>query len=273
MARSKVAHSGNLARRLRKSEVREFLEERWERYERPGFIDEDPIAIPKAFSLKEDQEISGFITATIAWGNRKSIMTNARSIVQRMDGAPLAFVAGASDEEIRRLEGFVHRTFNDTDLLFFVAALRNIYLNHSGLEGVFTSAFRQDGSAAGAIARFRDVFFEIEHPLRTGKHVADPRKGSSAKRINMFLRWMVRSADRGVDFGLWPAIDRALLEVPLDVHTGNVARSLGLLNRKQNDRKAVEELMKHLRRFDAKDPVKYDFALFGAGVYEGIGAP
>lgn len=273
MARSKEIHSSQITRRMRKAEVREFLEERWERYERPGFVEDDPIAIPQQFALKEDKEISGFITATIAWGNRKSIMTNAHSVVQRMDGAPYAFVTGASDHELRSLEGFVHRTFNDTDLLVFVSALRHLYLYRDGLEGVFTSAFRQEGNAAGAIARFREVFFEIEHPDRTGKHVANPMKGSSAKRINMFLRWMVRSAERGVDFGLWTGIDTAFLEVPLDVHTGNVARQLGLLTRKQNDRKAVEELMKHLRRFDANDPAKYDFALFGAGVYEGIGSP
>lgn len=258
-------------RRMRKSEVRNFLEERWERYERPDFVQDDPIAIPRSFALKEDKEISGFITATIAWGNRKSIMNNAHALIQRMDYAPFEFVTRAGDHDLKQLEGFVHRTFNDTDVLYFVEALRHIYLKRGGLEAVFTSAFRQDGRAAGAIAQFRDVFFEIEHPARTGKHVSDPRKGSSAKRINMFLRWMVRSPQRGVDFGLWKGINPALLEVPLDVHTGNVARWLGLINRKQNDRKSVEELMKNLRRFDARDPAKYDFALFGTGVYEGIG--
>lgn len=273
MARSKEIHSSQITPRMRKAEAREFLEQRWERYERPDFVKDDPIAIPQQFALKEDKEIIGFVTATIAWGNRKSIMTNALSLVQRMDGAPHAFVTGASDQEMRSLEGFVHRTFNDTDLMVFVSALRHLYLHYDGLEGVFTSAFRQEGNAAGAIACFREVFFEVEHPDRTGKHVANPLKGSSAKRINMFLRWMVRSSDRGVDFGLWKEIDTALLEVPLDVHTGNVARRLGLLTRKQNDRKAVEELMTHLRRFDVKDPVKYDFALFGAGVYEGITSP
>lgn len=255
-------------RRMSRADVKAFLDERHLMYESPEFIKEDPILIPKQFSAKEDIEISAFLTATIAWGNRRSIINNANRLMSIMDHSPAAFIKEASETELKRCEGFVHRTFNDTDLLFFIAALRNIYLNHGGLEDVFSAAFRQDGRADKAISSFRTVFFELEHPHRTGKHVANPDKGSSAKRINMFLRWMVRSADRGVDFGLWSGISPADLEVPLDVHTGNVARKLVILKRKQNDRKSVEELMGVLKNFDPIDPVKYDFALFGAGVYE-----
>lgn len=245
----------------------EFLEEKWQKYENEAFIGDDPIAIPRSMRKKEDIEIIAFLTATIAWGNRKSIMTNARRMVEIMDGEPHAFLTQAGALELQRASNFVHRTFNSTDFLYFIAALANIYKLHGGLESVFTSAFRQDGLAASAIHHFRAVFFELDFPERTLKHVADPLKGSSAKRINMFLRWMVRSADRGVDFGLWTSISPAQLAIPLDVHTGNIARALGLLERPTNDWRAVEELMVALRAFDSADPVKYDFALFGTGVY------
>jgi uncharacterized protein (TIGR02757 family) len=258
----------DLPARPSRAAVKALLDDRWQRYEKPEFIAEDPIAIPRSMHAKEDQEIAGFLVATIAWGNRRSILTNAHSLVERMDGRPHSFITSASDAELRRLEGFVHRTFNDTDLLYFTAALKRIYTVHGGLESVFSDGFRMDGTASAAIAHFNDVFFGAEHPERTRKHVADPRKGSSAKRINMFLRWMARPSDKGVDLGIWTRIPTARLELPLDVHTGNVARRLGLLTRKQNDRKAVEEVMAHLRKFDPIDPVKYDFALFGIGVYE-----
>lgn len=258
----------DLPARPSKAVVKALLDDRWQRYEKPEFISDDPIAIPRSLKTKEDQEIAGFLAATIAWGNRRSILTNARSLVERMDGAPHAFITQASDTELKRLEGFVHRTFNDTDLLYFAAALKRIYTENGGLEAVFLDGFRTEGSAAGAVSHFNEVFFAGEHPERTRKHVADPRKGSSAKRINMFLRWMARSSDRGVDLGIWTTIPVHLLELPLDVHTGNIARRLGILKRKQNDRKAVEEVMAILRKFDPSDPVKYDFALFGIGVYE-----
>jgi uncharacterized protein (TIGR02757 family) len=263
---TKVNFPQNFSRRMKKSELKQFLDEQWQRYEHPQFVADDPIAIPKQFYRKEDIEISGFLVATIAWGKRTSIMNSARALMHRMDHHPYGFILEASDHELRQLEGFVHRTFNDSDLLYFAAALREIYLRNGGLEALFTAAFRQDGRAATAIQAFRTTFFQLAHPERTQKHVANPARGSSAKRINMFLRWMVRPSDRGVDFGLWQGIQPAWLEVPLDVHTGTVARTLGLLRRKQNDRKAVEELMVNLRKFDPIDPVKYDFALFGSGV-------
>jgi len=259
----KVKSPDNIAHQV----LFEFLEAKWQKYENEAFIGEDPIAIPRSLQKKEDIEISAFLTATIAWGNRKSIMTNARRMLDIMDGEPHAFLLNAGAAELSRAEHFVHRTFNGTDFLYFVASLANIYRNHGGLEGVFSSAFRQDGGAGAAIHRFREVFFELDHPARTLKHVADPLKGSSAKRLNMFLRWMVRSAQRGVDFGMWTSISPSQLAIPLDVHTGNVARSLGLMERPTNDWRAVEALMEALRAFDANDPVKYDFALFGTGVY------
>lgn len=247
----------------------ELLEDRASRYEQADFIADDPICIPHGFSKKEDAEIAGFLTATIAWGQRKTILRNAQNLIDRMDGSPHKFITSAKEGDLKSLEGFIHRTFNDTDLLYFVAALKEIYLKHGGLERVFTTAFRQDAGAVHAIHQFRQVFFSIDHPERTGKHVADPMRGSSAKRINMFLRWMVRSPHRGVDLGLWKDIRTSDLCIPLDVHTGNVARELKLLKRVQNDWKSVEELMSVLRKFDPEDPVKYDFALFGMGVYEG----
>ena len=249
--------------------VFELLENRAKRYEQADFIPDDPICIPRSMERKEDAEIAGFLAATLAWGNRKSILNNCHKLLARMDQAPHDFVLNATSNDLRRLEGFVHRTFNDTDLLYFMAALRMIYTEHGGLESVFAAAYRQDAGAAEAIHGFREVFFSLEHPERTRKHVADPLRGSTAKRLNMFLRWMVRSSDAGVDLGLWKQISPAQLYLPLDVHTGKVARKLGLLKRKQNDWKAVEEVTANLRMFDPNDPVRYDFALFGIGVYEG----
>ncbi len=257
--------------------LKEFLDLKADHYEHPRFIAEDPIQIPHRFSTKEDIEISGFLAATIAWGNRKTIIRNALRITELMDEAPYEFVMQFRESDLSRFEGFVHRTFNATDLKFFLRSLRHIYEDHHGLEGVFTQT-AQHGHVQAAISEFRKCFFSLPHPDRTRKHVSDPGRGSSAKRINMFLRWMVRSPEKGVDFGLWQNIPTSALSCPLDVHTGNVARSLGLLQRKQNDAKALQELDSNLRALDAKDPVKYDFALFGLGVFEkwgkeGIDAP
>ncbi len=253
---------------MKRAEVKALLDERAALYERPGFISEDPLAIPHGFSRKEDIEISGFLSATIAWGQRPTIIRNAHRMMNLMDQAPFDFLMNAGPDELRKLDSFVHRTFNGTDFLYFTEALRMVYTEKGGLENVFTDAFNLGGGPAHAIHRFRDVFFSIEHPVRTTKHVADPLRGSTAKRINMYLRWMVRSSDAGVDFGLWRDIQPSMLAIPLDTHTGNVARQLGLLKRKQNDWKSVEELMKVLRSFDPDDPVRYDFALFGLGMYE-----
>lgn len=254
---------------ITKTELKNFLDEKVEQYNQPNFIETDPIQIPHLYSKKEDMEIAGFLTATIAWGNRKSILKNAHRLMDLMDQDPFQFVMHAQQNDLEQLNHFVHRTFNSTDLKFFIIALRNIYKNHGGMETIFEKQATST-SIQPAIHAFKNIFFEIPHPLRTTKHVSDPEKNSAAKRINMFLRWMIRKDQTGVDFGLWKQLSPSLLSCPLDVHSGNVARKLTLLSRKQNDAKALRELDSSLRKLDLKDPVKYDFALFGLGVFEGF---
>lgn len=249
--------------------LKEFLEEKVILYNNSNFIESDPIQIPHLFTLKEDIEIAGFLVATIAWGNRKSIIKNSHQLMKRMGNSPYDFVMNYSDNDSELLSGFVHRTFNSDDLSYFIKSLQNIYTNHGGLENIFTSN-KGEASLQLAIHELKQVFFELPHLPRTQKHVSDPMKNSAAKRINMFLRWMVRNDNAGVDFGIWKDIPPALLSCPLDVHSGNVARKLDLLNRKQNDAKALKELDTSLRVLDSQDPVKYDFALFGLGVFEGF---
>lgn len=249
-----------------KEDIKGFLDEMAARYDRPGFIDGDPISIPHLFDRKEDREIAGFLTATISWGQRRTIVENGMRLVQLMDFQPHDFVLQAGEAGIHRLHRFQHRTFNGSDCLYFMHSLRNIYRNHGGLEKAFGGC--GELPVKERIQRFRALFFEMPAPARVYKHVADPGAGSAAKRINMFLRWMVRKDGRGVDFGIWDSIPPAQLMCPLDVHSGRVARKLGLLCRQQNDWKAVEELTATLRSFDPDDPVKYDFALFGLGIFE-----
>ena len=252
---------------MTRKELKEFLDTKVDQYNLPFFLESDPIQIPHKFSAKEDIEISAFLTATIAWGNRKSIINNANKMMSLLDYAPLDFVQNHTDSDLDSLKDFVHRTFNGSDLSFFIRSLKNIYNNHKGLENVFAINATKD-SMQNSISEFKKVFFEIPHPQRTTKHISDPCKGSAAKRINMFLRWMIRDDNCGVDFGIWKSLSPALLSCPLDVHSGNVARKLGLLQRKQNDAKALLELDTSLRKMDPKDPSKYDFALFGFGVFE-----
>lgn len=252
---------------MKKSELKSFLDFKVEQYNNPAFIQTDPVQIPHKFSKKEDIEISGFLTATIAWGNRKSILNNASGLMDLLDNAPYEFVMNHEESDLMGLENFVHRTFNGSDLQFFIYSLRNIYTNHGGLEEIFSNHARKN-DLQPAIHEFRKIFFEIDHPERTKKHVSDPFRNSAAKRINMFLRWMVRKDNAGVDFGIWNSINPSQLSCPLDIHSGNTARKLGLLSRKQNDARAVKELDASLRRLDPMDPVKYDFALFGLGVFE-----
>lgn len=254
---------------MKQTELKEFLDVKVLEYNSPEFIESDPIQIPHLFNKKEDIEISGFLTATIAWGNRKSIINNAKRMMEYMDHSPFDFVKNHQEQDLQSLLPFVHRTFNGTDFITFVKGLQHIYNNHHGLEQVFSVANKQT-SLQAAIHHFKKVFFEIEHLPRTQKHVSDPLKNSAAKRINMFLRWMVRTDQTGVDFGIWKTLSPSQLSCPLDVHSGNVARKLGLLKRKQNDAKALRELDENLRILDATDPVKYDFALFGLGVFEGF---
>ncbi len=252
---------------INKTELKEFLDSKVEQYNNPRFIESDPIQIPHRFSEKEDIEIAAFLTATIAWGNRKSIINNASKMMDLLDNSPYDFVLNHTEKDLEPLLQFVHRTFNGTDLITFVKALKHIYNNHGGLETIFSKTAKNE-SLQTAISQFKTHFFEIEHLARTQKHVSDPLKNSAAKRINMYLRWMVRNDNTGVDFGIWNNISPSQLSCPLDVHSGNVARKLGLLTRKQNDAKALFELDTNLRELDPKDPVKYDFALFGLGVFE-----
>ncbi len=248
---------------MKKEELFDFLEEKAKLFERKDFIENDPISIPHQFSRKEDIEIIAFIVATISWGNRKSIITNGNKLVEIMGESPYDFVMAVSraSTAFKKLK-FVHRTFNNLDLQQFILSLRKIYEN-DGLEKSFKGKNVQE-----RIINFRAEFTSHFTESRTMKHVSDPASNSSAKRLNMFLRWMVRSDKRKVDFGIWKTISPSELMLPLDVHTGNVGRKLGLLKREQNDWKAVEEITKALRKFDKKDPIKYDFALFGLGAVE-----
>lgn len=251
------------------SDIKEFLDEKVFQYNTPAFIDYDPISIPHRFDLKEDIEISGFLAATIAWGNRAMIIKNATRLVNLMGNSPYEFIMNHEERHLERFNGFVHRTFNDVDLVYFIKAIQNMYLNYGGIENIFAQSVTSY-STQPAIHEFKKVFFSLQHPIRTQKHVSDPMKGSAAKKINMYLRWMVRSDNKGVDFGIWDTIKPSQLSCPLDVHSGNVARKLGLLTRDQNDSKALMELDANLRQLDKNDPVKYDFALFGLGVFEGF---
>lgn len=248
-------------------ELKEFLDEKVAQYNHPDFIESDPIQIPHSFSVKEDIEIAGFLAATIAWGNRKMIIGNAQKMMNLMGNSPYDFVMSHSEVQLESLENFVHRTFNGQDFITFIKGLKHIYQNHNGLEAVFS---KETTTLQQTISEFKQLFFEVPHAPRTEKHLSDPLNGSAAKRINMYLRWMVRNDNKGVDLGIWNSLSPAQLSCPLDVHSGNVARKLGLLTRKQNDAKALAELDHNLRKLDPNDPVKYDFALFGLGVFEGF---
>ncbi len=248
-------------------ELKRTLDRAVVRYNCLEFIANDPIQIPHRFTRKEDIEIAAFLASSIAWGQRKTIVRNGFRIMELMDNSPFAFLM--DDDALQSREGeinsFVHRTFNGVDCYRFMLALQNIYRNHGGLEAVFTRGFQSGRSVYAAIRHFRELFFELPALPRTERHLSDVTKNSAAKRINMFLRWMVRHDESNVDFGLWRDIPMSALMLPLDVHTGNVSRQLGLLTRRQNDWKAVEEVSARLRIFDADDPIKYDFALFGIG--------
>lgn len=249
--------------------LKEFLDEKVQLYNNPRFIESDPIQVPHLFNRKEDIEIAGFLTATIAWGNRKMIINNSHKLMNLMGNSPYDFIMEHQEHHLDALDGFVHRTFNSQDCKTFIKALHHIYVYHNGLETLFTQN-QQNESMQSSITEFKKVFFEVNHLPRTTKHISDPSKGSAAKRLNMFLRWMVRHDTNGVDFGLWKSIPTAVLSCPLDVHSGTIARKLGILTRKQNDALALNELDIELRLLDPIDPVKYDFALFGLGVFEGF---
>lgn len=247
-------------------DLQAFLDIKYDQYNCSCFIESDPVSVPHFFSAREDIEISGFLTASISWGLRTSILRNATTLMEMMDMAPYSFIQSFGPADLKPFRKFVHRTFNGEDCIFFLRALQKIYTDHGGLENTFVS-----GPSAGIktrISAFRRIFLELPHRPRQEKHIANPDKGASCKRINMFLRWMVRDDGRGVDFGLWKSVQPSELICPLDVHTGSVARKLGLLKRKANDWEAAEELTAALRKFDPSDPVKYDYALFELGVSE-----
>lgn len=246
------------------SELKDYLDIKYNKFANPEFIENDPIQIPHLFSLKEDIEISALISATIAWGQRKTIIKNARSFMNLMDDSPYDFIINHSENDLERFNNSVHRTFNSQDLKYFIRSLKNIYLNHNGLENIFAS---QETLYDGLVDFYR-VFFLLPCSPNTRRHVANVEAGSAAKRLNMFLRWMVRDDKRQIDFGLWKSISPSELYIPLDVHSGRIARLLGILERNQNDWKSVCELTEVLKMFDPLDPIKYDFALFGVGVNE-----
>ena len=254
---------------MTQSELKDFLDEKVLQYNTLDFIESDPVQIPHLFSQKEDIEIAGFLSATIAWGNRKMIIKNSHRMMDLMGNAPYDFVMSHTENDLETLESFVHRTFNGGDFSTFIRSLKHIYKNHGGLEAVFNK-HQETHSMQKSIHEFKKLFFEIPHQNRTQKHISDPLNNSAAKRINMYLRWMIRQDTKGVDLGIWKSISPSALSCPLDVHSGNVARKLGLLTRKQNDAKALAELDLQLRKLDPNDPVKYDFALFGLGVFEGF---
>lgn len=248
-------------------DLKEYLDEKVKLYNTPEFIELDPIQIPHSYSLKEDIEISGFLAATISWGNRKMIIRNAKQMMMLMSNSPYDFIINHEERHLQKIDGFVHRTFNTTDFLTYIEALKSLYRQQEGLEGIF-NRYKTIDSLQPSIHQLKKEFFSIPHLQRTQKHLPDPLKGSAAKKINMFLRWMIRKDNTGVDFGIWQNISPSILSIPLDIHTSRVARKFGLLTRKQDDAKAVVELDKNLRKFDTNDPVKYDFALFGIGVFE-----
>jgi uncharacterized protein (TIGR02757 family) len=250
--------------------LKDFLDRKTEEYNQPSFIEADPVCIPHGFKKKQDIEIAGFFASIFAWGNRRTIINKSTELMRLMDNAPHDFCLNLNKAGLKRLSGFKHRTFNDTDLLYFVEFLHHHYNKNKSLESAFSKWMAAgDTDTRSALAGFHHYFFSLPHvPMRTKKHIASPEKNSTCKRLNMFLRWMVRTDNRGVDFGIWKSISPSQLICPVDVHVARVARHLNLIERKQVDWLTAIELTNHLRELDPQDPVKYDFALFGLGVME-----
>jgi uncharacterized protein (TIGR02757 family) len=255
---------------INSTDLKQLLDLKYSQFNNPDFIASDPVSIPHCFSKKEDIEISAFLSAAIAWGYRPNIIKSAKMLMHLMHNEPFNFINQANQKDLKSLETFVYRTFQSDDIIFFIASLKNIYQNYGGLENVFHTGYGKEHSIKESIIHSRKIFFETEHLNRSEKHISDPSKNSAAKRINLFLRWMIRKDNNGVDFGLWKKFSPAHLMCPLDLHSGNIARKFGLLIRKQNDWKAVEELTNNLKKFDADDPTKYDFALFGMGIFKSL---
>ncbi|MBR4266664.1 MAG: TIGR02757 family protein [Bacteroidales bacterium] len=249
------------------ADLKEFLDEKYFQYNTPDFINSDPIQIPHSFTKREDIEISGFLASTIAWGNRKMIINNAKKMIDIMGNTPYDFVMNFDETKANEIPPFVHRTFQQADLLYCIASLKNIYENHGGLKTVMENSFKKFGNIKDTLIEFRKIFFECKFPLRTEKHISNIAKGAAGKRLNMYLMWMCRQDKSGVHFGLWDIPNSALM-LPLDTHTASTGRKLELITRKQNDWKTVEEVTSNLKKLDPNDPVKYDFALFGLGIFE-----
>jgi uncharacterized protein (TIGR02757 family) len=250
--------------------LRDFLNKKVDEYNQPSFIKDDPVSIPHLFTKKQDIEIAAFFAALFAWGNRTTIIQKSRELMELMDMSPHSFIKNAGKNELNKLIHFKHRTFNTTDLLYFIEFLRFHYSTYQSLEDAFLKEMNnQSDTVERGLSNFHHYFFSLEDaPPRTRKHIATPEKGSTCKRLNMFLRWMVRKDKAGVDFGIWPGISPSQLICPIDLHVARVAKRLNLLQRKQTDWQAALQLTAHLRTFDKSDPVKYDFALFGLGVME-----
>jgi uncharacterized protein (TIGR02757 family) len=249
--------------------LQSFFNQKVQQYNTIDFITADPICIPHLFTRQPDIEIAGFFAALFAWGNRTIIINKSRELLRRMDMAPYDFVLYAQPSDLLRLTGFVHRTFQETDIFYFIDFLRQHYQKYASLETAFSQWLRpEDATIEPALNGFKRYFFELEHEKRTRKHISSPQQGSTCKRLNMFLRWMVRQDDKGVDFGLWKLINPNQLICPIDVHVARVARRFQLLQRNAIDWQAALELTSYLRTLDANDPIKYDFALFGLGVIE-----
>jgi len=251
-------------------ELKSFLDSKVKLYNTTAFIKNDPITIPHHFKKKQDIEIAALFAATLAWGNRTTIIKKCTELMQLMDNAPHDFILQHTEDDLKRLLHFKHRTFNTTDLLYFIHFLNHHYSNNKSLENAFSKGLsKKDDTTENALIYFHDVFFSLEDsPKRTQKHIPTPKRKSTCKRMNMFLRWMVRQDDNGVDFGIWKTIKPSLLICPIDLHVDRVARKLGLIHRKLNDWQTALELTERLKEFDPIDPVKYDFALFGLGVIE-----
>lgn len=248
------------------TKLKELLDEKAAYYNNPSFIENDPISIPHLFTLNQDKEIMGFFASILAWGQRKTIINKCHDLIRRFSNEPYKFIKSHSDEDLKSLIGFKHRTFNDTDLLYFVDFFQRFYNEYDTLE----DAFLQNGcfsTIEESLIKFEKKFFNHPNsPARTRKHVATPERNSACKRLNMYLRWMVRSDNNGVDLGIWKRIPKSELICPIDVHVDRTARKLGLITRKQTDWKTAVELTENLKMFDSTDPVKYDFALFGLSI-------
>ena len=254
--------------------MHKLLDQKVKQYNRIEFIGKDPICIPHLFTKEQDIEIAGFFAAIFAWGNRTTIINKSKELLERMDNAPYAFCIGHQDKDLKKLLGFAHRTFNDTDLLYCIEFFKKHYSKNDSLETAFfknsiSKSIERHNIIEQALIYFQDYFFSLEEaPARTKKHIASPLSGSTCKRLNMFLRWMVRKDKQGVDFGLWKSVSPAALIMPIDVHVARVSRGLGILKRTQTDWQTAIELTNYCRTLDAKDPVKYDFALFSLGIIE-----